>query len=51
VLTTAADVLFVALVRLATALPTGHLAAVERGWFPGGKDPKPQPDPKPEEGK
>lgn len=48
--TLATDALFVALVALLAAVPTGHLAA-DRGWFPGGKDPKPAPEPKPEEGK
>lgn len=49
--TYAADVLFVLLVALATALPTGLFAA-DRGWFPGGKEkPDPNPEPQPEEGK
>lgn len=47
-MTYAADVLFVLLVAVATALPTGHLAA-DRGWFPGGEEDKPAP-PEPEEG-
>lgn len=43
-LTTAADVLFVALVCLATALPAGHLAASTRGWMPGGEEGEPEPE-------
>jgi hypothetical protein len=50
--TTIADVLFVGLVCLLTALPTGHVAAAaDRGWFPGGDEDEPAPAPQPEEGK
>ncbi|MFI0897732.1 hypothetical protein [Streptomyces sp. NPDC020983] len=51
-MTALADALFVTLVALLAAVPTGHLAADSRGWFPGGADDdEPEPAPQPEEGK